>query len=226
MNQDFKKKLLNYLKTYGDIEFENEFHHKGSVFSSSIPKEKKLSEELENWINYDETGIKDFLIDNGIFYDFDGKFLLDQDEVVLHLIFRGPYEGEKDDVFISLDEYNLPKSIKTRILKSAKEIDESDFLLDFLYEENMFKKFEFNYYYEGNVILSDKDLNNVELVDLKKIVEQIISKESYVLDFQYMGEKFIYLKNESVYYVECIENRMSFFGSETYKIKFDDVEID
>jgi len=226
MNQDFKIKLLNYLKTYGEIEFENEFHHKGSVFSSSIPKEKKLSEEIDNWINYDEPGIKDFLVDNGIFYDYNGKFLLEQDEVILHLTFRGPYDGEKDDVFISLDEYNLPNPIKNRILKTVKEINKDDFILNFLYEENVFEKFEFDYYYEGNIILSDKDFNEVELVELKKIVEQEIKKESYVLDFQYMGEKFIHLKNEDVDYVECYDdsNKLYFFSSETYKIKFDDID--
>jgi hypothetical protein len=213
--ESLKNKVEEILKV-NSIDFEIEYHHKGNFVN--ITGANEIKDDLETWI--DTMFLTEYLISKDILYNYSGSFILKESKIFVSISFKGPYNGEFEQVELPIDLVFSDESLKAALLKAiTTEIDFSELFMQFGYDEDEgFEYFNLTYWDKNN-----KDIDMVEKLGVETITKIKEVVEMSIID----NVPCLILPPDLIqnYYAECEENSIRYIiSSSDLEIEWDEIE--
>jgi hypothetical protein len=179
MKKKIQLALQENLKEHDEIKFSANFVIKGCMVDVLIGDKKneacgEIYDILREWFGYGE--FLDYIIDNGGYGNFDGKIVLENNEVIIYLtLYKGDIFEEEEKIYLDIDENFIYKELNISPESIGMDDDffeSSHISIDFFKEKgNQIKDLKFWYYQDDwkAINLSENQLNLL----IKKLEKQI-----------------------------------------------------
>jgi hypothetical protein len=199
--------IFNNLHANTSINFSAYFVTKGCLVDVEIGDKKneacgEVYNLLQSWIGYGE--FLDYIIDNGGYGNFDGKIVLENNEVIIYLtLYKGDIFEEEGKFYLDIDEnviYNEMNISPESIGMDDDFFESSHISIDFFKEKgNQIKDLKFWYYQDDwkAINLSENQINLL-IKNLEKQIEDLLPE--FNMDFNC----------EINWEVSCVENKLEF----------------
>jgi len=207
MINQLQEQLNSTLRQFSKIEFNAYFVTKGCLVDIKIGDKKneacgEIYDILREWFGYGE--FLDYIIDNGGYGNFDGKIVLENNEVIIYLtLYKGDIFEEEEKFYIEIDEDFIYKELNISPESIGMDDDffeSSHISIDFFKEKgNQIKDLKFLYYQDNwkAINLSENQLNLL-IKNLEKQIEDLLPE--FNMDFNC----------EINWEVSCEENKLEF----------------
>lgn len=202
MEDELKQNLKETLNKFNRIDFKVFHHHKGHEIDIRIGNLKNdecgiINSQLESWLGYEE--FSEFLISHDIFYDFKGWIVNENDDIVIYVIFWGPYDDEFESIFFQFeDDFVKNKLLINSNLIKKNDFDVSNLYFNFSFENSAEIEFGELYYLDDKIILDDNQLKLIKLYLQDELTK--ITPPKLNIDFDC-------IQNWSL---ECYENNLNY----------------
>ncbi len=199
--------LQEILNLNEEIKFSANFVTKGCFVDVEIGDKKndacgEIYDILREWFGYGE--FLDYIIDNGGYGNFDGKIVLENNEVIIYLtLYKGDIFEEEEKFYLDIDENFIYKELNISPESIGMDDDffeSSHISIDFFKEKgNQIKDLKFWYYQDDwkAINLSENQLYLL-IKNLEKQIEDLLPE--FNMDFNC----------EINWEVSCEENKLEF----------------
>lgn len=219
MEIELKQEISKILNEYKRIDFRVIHHHKGPYIDIEFGVKKnnecgEIYEKLAWWLGYGD--FCEFLVSSDTFYDFFGWIEFENEEIVLNVIFNGPYEGEFETIQFEFESNFLESELLiSSFIESIPDFKNDCVSVCFDMEKG--GEFETKYfcYYDGSTDV-EIELNQSQINILKKYIIEVINGRIPTL--------LIGFPCEQIWSVDCYENVLKFeIKTSPIKLKLNDI---
>jgi hypothetical protein len=212
------EQIKETLITHKRINFNLQYHHKGHLIEIEFSQFKnhecgEIYDLLEEWLGYGD--LNEFLLAHDCFYNFSGWFEYEIEEIVIYIVFTGPYDEEFETISVEFDhDFIINELGLGSLVDSIPNFNTDYFFVVFdLEKEGVIELRDINYY-DNEYIKINLGLEQLEV--LKKYLTEFVTSKIPSLNIEFPCNQ--------IWFAECYDNQLSIqIKSSPVKIKWDEI---